>query len=407
MCHDAKTDRALRAISPDEVPEGHWFNLIRRYSTSIPMYITYGKRVHRIANNPQVAQVYDVVGNFTRMAQPGNYLADVVPFLRMLPDILAPWRSEAGAKHRWEMELYGGLLEEEKDALNYQGTVRDSFLNTYLRARAAAGYATAHGNGTTTDMWMRDTMLAYTAGTILEAGSDTTATAILAFVLYMLNYPAVMKRAREEIDSVVGSERMPNFDDEDNLPYVVACVQELLRCHPPIIMGIPHRADEDDDYKGYHIPKGTTVIGNLWSIHMDPVKYPDPTNFNPERFLGESMRRTGGPDAQAQVTARYAFGFGRRFCAGKDVGEASLFIVCSRILWGLDFFAPMDPEIGKARIPNPWDEEATWTKGFIAVPKPFSVQFSPRTEKHAEIIRLSFEELQDEWKDAGLPGDER
>lgn len=135
-----------------------------------------------------------------------------------------------------EMGLYGGLLDEEKDTLRH-GIVRESFLNTYLRARAEAGHAEAFGNGTTTDAWMRDTMLAYTAGTILEAGSDTTATAILTFVLLMLSYPHVLKRAREEIDSVVGEDQMPTFDDEEKLPYIVACVQEMLRCHPPIIMG--------------------------------------------------------------------------------------------------------------------------------------------------------------------------
>lgn len=306
--------------------------------------------------------------------------------------------------HHWEMGLYGGLLDEEKDTLRH-GIVRESFLNTYLRARAEAGHAEAFGNGTTTDAWMRDTMLAYTAGTILEAGSDTTATAILTFVLLMLSYPHVLKRAREEIDSVVGEDQMPTFDDEEKLPYIVACVQEMLRCHPPIIMGIPHRADEDDEYKGYHIPKGATVIGNLWAIHMDPVRYPNPTVFDPERFLGQPMRRAGGPDPQGR--AQYAFGFGRRFCAGKDVGEASLFIVCARLLWGLDFRAPIDPITGKARIPDFWDEGATWSKGFIAVPRPYAVSFFPRSEKHARIIRQSFEDLQQEWRDADLQEDER
>ena len=89
------------------------------------------------------------------------------------------------------------------------------------------------------------------------------------------------------------------------------------------------------------------------------------------------------------------------------MGEASLFIVCSRLLWGLDFSAPTDPNSGEVQIPDPWNEEATWTKGFIAVPKPFLLQFTPRSEKHAEIIRRSFDDLQEEWRDAGLPGDER
>lgn len=324
--------------------------------------------------------------------------------VRCYPEGTFPAEVEMSGHDR-EMGLYGGLLDEEKAALE-EGTVRETFLNTYLRARSAGGWAEAPGNGLAGDIWMRDKMLAYTAGSLLEAGADTTATALLTFVLAMLGNPGVLKRAREEVDMVVGKDRMPTFDDEENLPYVVACIQETLRCHAPVIMGVPHRADEDDEYKGYHIPKGATVIANLWAIHMDPVRYPDPTMFNPERHLGgPPLRRAGGPDPEER--AHYAFGFGRRFCGGKDVAEASLFVLCARMLWGIDFQAPTDPVTKKPRVPDFKDEDGTWSTGFIAVPHPFDVEFKPKSERHAEIIRQSFEELQDEWRDVGLPADER
>lgn len=359
--------------------------------------------------------------------------------VRCYPEGTFPAEVEMSGHDR-EMGLYGGLLDEEKAALE-EGTVRETFLNTYLRARSAGGWAEAPGNGLAGDIWMRDKMLAYTAGSLLEAGADTTATALLTFVLAMLGNPGVLKRAREEVDMVVGKDRMPTFDDEENLPYVVACIQETLRCHAPVIMGmrrllvrslgsdrsvfagVPHRADEDDEYKGYHIPKGATVIANLWAIHMDPVRYPDPTMFNPERHLGgPPLRRAGGPDPEerAQSVSKqpsslqisdssrsYAFGFGRRFCGGKDVAEASLFVLCARMLWGIDFQAPTDPVTKKPRVPDFKDEDGTWSTGFIAVPHPFDVEFKPKSERHAEIIRQSFEELQDEWRDVGLPADER
>ncbi|OCH92573.1 cytochrome P450 [Obba rivulosa] len=410
MCHSAKGDEGPRSSSTQaspgrEVPEGHWFHLVRRFSTTVPMFVNYGKRISRIVDNPQMDMVYDVVGNVTRVAQPGNYLADVVPLLRKLPDWMAPWRVEARRMHEWEMSLFGGLLDEEKVALS-EGTVRDTFLNTYLRARSAAGHAEAPGNGLAGDTWMRDKLLAYTAGSLLEAASDTTAAAVLTFVLALLNNPPVLQRAREEVDSIVGPDRMPTFDDEENLPYVVACIQETLRCHPPAITGVPHRADEDDEYKGYRIPKGATVIGNVWAIHMNPVRYPDPTKFIPDRHLGgPPLRRAGGPDLEGR--AHYAFGFGRRFCGGKDVAEGSLFILCARLLWGVDFRAPTDPVTGKPRVPDFADEDGTWSTGFIAVPKLFDVQFAPRSEKYETIIRRSFEELQDEWRDMGLLPDER
>ena len=84
---------------------------------------------------------------------------------------------------------------------------------------------------------MKDELLAYTAATILEAGSDTTATALQAFVLFMLSTPRVLKKVKEEIDTVIGPDRLPTSDDEARLPYLVACVKETLRRHPVIVMG--------------------------------------------------------------------------------------------------------------------------------------------------------------------------
>ena len=85
---------------------------------------------------------------------------------------------------------------------------------------------------------MQDKFLAFGAGTALEAGSDTTAMGICTFILYMLSHPEVLKKAREEVDSVVGADRMPDWDDEPHLPYVVACIKELLRHRPAAPLGM-------------------------------------------------------------------------------------------------------------------------------------------------------------------------
>ena len=54
-----------------------------------------------------------------------------------------------------------------------------------------------------------------------------------------------------------------------------------------VFKGVPHCTDEDDVWNGYFIPKGTTVFGNIWAIHMDPNAYPNPTTYDPDRFLGK------------------------------------------------------------------------------------------------------------------------
>jgi hypothetical protein len=134
-----------------------------------------------------------------------------------------------------EMELYGGYLDELKADV-MRSSQSNCYVAPYLKERVDNGHADALGLGITDDGWMRDTMLADTAGTLLEAGSDTTSSALRSFVLFMLSHPQVVSKTREEIDRVVGTNRMPDFEDEFNLPYVTACVKECLRCRPPAIL---------------------------------------------------------------------------------------------------------------------------------------------------------------------------
>ena len=89
-------------------------------------------------------------------------------------------------------------------------------------------------------------------------------TILKGFFLVMALYPHVMKKAQEELDRVVGNERLPELSDRGNLPYISALLKELLRWACPLPFGIPKRAMEDDVYKGYRIPAGATVIENIW-----------------------------------------------------------------------------------------------------------------------------------------------
>ena len=130
------------------------------------------------------------------------------------------------------MVLWGGLLKELQEEID-NGISRDCYVSSYLRQRAEAGHEDAPGCGITEDGWLRDTLLAYTAGTVLEAGSDTTASTMQSFILFMISHPDVMRKVRDELDRAVGSDRMPTFEDEPNLPYL----KETLRRRPPTIMG--------------------------------------------------------------------------------------------------------------------------------------------------------------------------
>lgn len=79
-------------------------------------------------------------------------------------------------------------------------------------------------------------------------------------MLAMALFPEVQKKAQEELDLVVGLDRLPEYHDLTHMPYVRAVVMETLRWMPALCSGLPHGVIEDDIYKGYHIPKGTMII---------------------------------------------------------------------------------------------------------------------------------------------------
>lgn len=76
----------------------------------------------------------------------------------------------------------------------------------------------------------------------------------------MSMYPGVQRKAQDELDCIVGTNRLPDFSDHDDLIYIQAVALEAMRWMVAVPLGISHRVTRDDEYKGFHIPKGTTVI---------------------------------------------------------------------------------------------------------------------------------------------------
>jgi hypothetical protein len=91
-----------------------------------------------------------------------------------------------------------------------------------------------------------------------------TVSALVTFFLAMLVYPDVQIKAREELDRVIGNERLPVSSDLKQLPYIEAIMKETQRWHPLLPMGVPHASTKEDIYRGYRIPKGAILMPNIW-----------------------------------------------------------------------------------------------------------------------------------------------
>ena len=80
----------------------------------------------------------------------------------------------------------------------------------------------------------------------------------------MAMYPDVQEKARAELSAAIGPDRLPEISDMESLPYMNALLKELQRWHPAILVGIPHVSVADDEYRGFFIPAGSTMLPNVW-----------------------------------------------------------------------------------------------------------------------------------------------
>jgi cytochrome P450 len=153
---------------------------------------------------------------------------------------------------------------------------------------------------------MSDIEIAYANGSLFGAGVETSSGTLLCFLLACAQFghelvstvdylvhcsltsvsvsPRFIAEAQRELDRVVGSDRLPSYDDQPDLPYIQAVVAETLRWRPVAVLGgTPHASTEDIDFNGFFIPKGTTIISPLWTIHLNEADFPDAHHFKPER----------------------------------------------------------------------------------------------------------------------------
>ncbi|RDX84890.1 3,9-dihydroxypterocarpan 6A-monooxygenase, partial [Mucuna pruriens] len=155
---------------------------------------------------------------------------------------------------------------------------------------------------------------------MFTGGTDTTAVTLEWSLAELINHPMVMEKARKEIDSIIGKERIVMELDIDNLPYLQAIVKETLRLHPPSPF-ILRESTKHCTIAGYDIPAKTRLFTNVWAIGRDPKHWDNPLEFRPERFLSKDNEsgKMGQVDVRGQHYQLLPFGSGRRGCPGTSL----------------------------------------------------------------------------------------
>lgn len=148
----------------------------------------------------------------------------------------------------------------------------------------------------------------------------------------LLRHPNILAQAQEELDSVVGKDRLVTESDLAQLPFLQAIVKENFRLHPSTPLSLPRIADESCEVNGYLIPKGSTLLVNVWAISRDPDTWPSPLEFKPERFLEKPDVDVRGNDFEV-----IPFGAGRRICAGMSLGLRMVQLLTATLIHAFDF----------------------------------------------------------------------
>ncbi|CAN7045297.1 hypothetical protein IGI04_008257 [Brassica rapa subsp. trilocularis] len=165
-------------------------------------------------------------------------------------------------------------------------------------------------------------------------GTDTSVHVIEFAMAGILNNPEIMKRAQQELDEVVGKDKIVEESHIPKLPYILAIMKETLRLHSVAPLLNPHRPSQTTVVSGFTIPKDSKIFINVWAIHRNPDVWENPLEFDPSRFLDQSY------DFNGNDFNYIPFGSGRRICVGMAMGERVVLYNIATLLHSFDWILP-------------------------------------------------------------------
>lgn len=336
---------------------------------AIMLKTIYGYSIEQEKDDDLIILVEKMMTNLSLAFIPLAWMVDIIPGLRYLPSSL-PWMNFKKTAREFSRITHqvveAPFLFTQRQMAGL--TARPSYVARLLEESRDKGEERSDEE---------TEAIKITAAGLFGGGMDTTASNLSSFVLSMACFPEVQRKAQQEIDDVVGPDRLPCFDDRDKMPYMEGVIMEALRCLPNGPMGFTHTATEAMTYGGYDIPKGAHLMPAVWWLAHDPQVYRDPDEFDPERY---SWPRNE-PDPRPLV-----FGFGRRVCPGQWLADSTLFLVLSQILAVFSIRKAIDEKGSEIDI------KLEGRPGMVTHPVNCPFQIRPRNAQKAHLLQR----LQDE-----------
>ena len=286
----------------------------------------------RSYNDEELGKVLDLSDSF-RTAVHGSNHVDFLPLLKYLPS-----KALSNLKLVTKMHLFGVTKMFEKNKESYaDGHVRniaDSFISVIERETEKERENRPVGENTLSiTPLLSDEQIIALLGDLYGAAFETSSTALYWTLSYLVKYPDIQRQLHDELDHVVGRERLPTLQDIASLPLLQATVYELLRVTSVAPLAIPRSTTTETTIRGFTIPKDTVVFVNLWSVHHDPEIWKDPDVFDPRRFLDR-----GGQVIDPKFLDGFLpFSGGRRKCPGEILALKTITVFLGALLHSFRF----------------------------------------------------------------------
>ncbi|XP_046557774.1 cytochrome P450 2C28-like [Haliotis rubra] len=251
-------------------------------------------------------------------------LMDNVPFsTKLMPKLRRACQTMKNG-YNYFAEIIDRISQESKD------TMPDCLYTLLLKEREEGRISNENVKGVLMDA--------------LVGGIFTTKPTMYNALAAMVNFPEVQKKIQEEIQRVVGKDRLPGLEDRNKMPYT--------------------RAVELESHRYY-----TPVIYNVWRVHNDESFWENPFTFDPTRFLDEHGELLPPEDEKRQRLL--TFGIGKRSCIGEKLSRVRIFLGLTSILQNFDLTRDTSE-------PFPSSDPRTYESKFLLQPPPYKLQFKPR-----------------------------
>ncbi|KAK7035401.1 hypothetical protein VNI00_011932 [Paramarasmius palmivorus] len=336
---------------------------IKRFAASTMMKVAYDHDVESL-EDPIVKTSLEVLTATLELGTVSATLVDNIPALARLPT----WAPFAGFKRRAlalrsKVEMSQEKPYEMVKQRMMSGENPDCFVSKNVEECGGPDVVSSDD----------EREIQGAAAALYTGAEETTLAVIHSFFLAMLHNPDVYRGVQEEIDRVIGFDRLPVPEDRAKLPYLEATIRELYRWTSPAAINAPHRVREDDIYNGYLIPKDTDFLILIDSGLLRQC--PEPEAFIPQRFIDGTKLGKVPADPKDVI-----FGFGRRRCPGWHFADRSVWVAVSYVATLFDILPEAGPSGQKALPPIEFAMSNT------RHPKPFNCSVIPRANR-AKLLK--------------------